>query len=92
MRDAFININRELKQAEEKAQSAVSGVEGELKLGFLEGQLLDDTIIETIRIFEARYPKIRVQLIGGNYRTIMDDVSLRARHNRNAHSRGKVYA
>lgn len=74
MRDAFININRELKQAEEKAQSAVSGVEGELKLGFLEGQLLDDTIIETIRIFEARYPKIRVQLIRGNYRTIMDDV------------------
>lgn len=74
MSEAFINIQKELTRAEDAAHLTVNGTIGELKLGFLEGQLLDNTIIEAIHIFEARYPNIRVQLVRGNYRTIMDDI------------------
>ena len=70
--DGMKKITEEYQSLLDEARQVHAGLKGQLYLGILEGQLIDEKISEIIRMFREMHPGIRVHLARYGFHEMLD--------------------
>ena len=72
MFEAIKKANTFISDATHRAQDINAGIVGYLRIGILDGQMLDSIIHSSIKSFEKKYPNVKLDLSSGSYADLTD--------------------
>lgn len=67
MLEVFDKTINEIKLAIRKAEKNIQEIEGEITIGFLEGQLLNDKLKTAINLLGEKHPRVNIKVLRGTY-------------------------
>lgn len=73
--DILGNIDNQIKELQIQVQNLTEGKCGHLRIGILEGQLVDRNLNQLLNDFRTEYPGIQITLHRYGYRSMIDAVT-----------------
>lgn len=74
MYQGFLRLSGEYQALLEDVKSHLEGQAGQIKLGLLEGQLMDDAIRNFLQNFRSQYPNISIEVVRCSFGEMLDAV------------------